>query len=281
MYRNKWCTYFLIMIFLSATYIMAGCGLQEQKKVEENSGAAKTYYVGTRGTFKPYSYVNDKDQLTGFDIEILKEVEKRNKDIRFEFKTMSVSSAFVALEGNQIDIIANQMTHNNERDSKYYYTNEANNYKNNRITVISERNDIKTIEDLRGKKVSVTSTSPGYRILKEYNQTAEPKIEFLVTDKGTAETIYMVVDGKADATLADPITVKEINQSHNLNLKIVGKNITPIPTFFILRKNDENEKFLADKIDATVREMKQDGTLEKLSKEFLGEYILPEQENSK
>jgi L-cystine transport system substrate-binding protein len=280
---KKWILYFLMISILIGMFVVTGCSSQTKDGAKDNNDVSKvkTYYVGTRGTFKPYTYVNDKDQLTGFDIEILKEVEKRNKDIKFEFKTMSVESAFVALEARQIDVIANQMTHNKDRDSKYFYTSEANNYKNNRISVMGDRTDINNVDDLRGKKIALTSTSPGYRILKSYNETADPKIEFLLTDKGTAETLYMVAEGKADATLSDPITLKEINESHNLNLKIVGDNVTPIPTFYMLRKNDEEAKALADKIDATVREMKQDGTLEKLSQEFLGEYILPEQEKSK
>lgn len=280
--KKKWFVYFLTLSTLLLALLATGCGSQTTDSAkEDNASKVKTYYVGTRGTFKPFTYVNDKDQLTGFDIEILKEVEKRNKDIKFEFKPMSVESAFVSLEARQIDVIANQMTHNKDRDIKYLYTSEANNYKNNRISIMGDRTDIKTIDDLRGKNVAVVSTSPGFRILKTYNETANPKIEFSVIDKGTAEALYMVAGGKADATLADPITVKEINQSHNLNLKIVGDNITPIPTFYMLRMNDAESKNLADKIDATLREMKKDGTLEKLSNEFLGEYILPEQEKSK
>ncbi len=92
----------------------AGCGSTGSER-QTAGEQVKTYYVGTRGTFKPFTYMNDKDQLTGYDIEILKEVQKRNKDIRFEFKTMSIESAFVSLSSKQVDVIANQMSRNEER----------------------------------------------------------------------------------------------------------------------------------------------------------------------
>lgn len=277
MYTNnkKWIAYFLMLITLIGLLIVTGCGSQTKDSAKDDAGQVKTYYVGTRGTYKPYTYVNDKDQLTGFDIEILKEVEKRNKDIKFEFKTMSVESAFVALEAKQIDLIANQMVHNKDRDTKYLFTKEANNVKDNQLVVKGKRDDIKTIDNLRGKTVAVVPTSPSYRDLKKYNETAEPKIKFLLTDKGATETLNMVATGRADASIDNKLTMSEANKTLNYGLKAVGENLTPIPTFYILR-NDENSINLADKIDATLREMKKDGTLKNLSEKFLeGDYTIP------
>ena len=52
-------------------------------------------------------------------------------------------------------------------------------------------------------------------------------------------------------------------------MKSVGGVVSSVPTYFILRKDAEAQQ-LADKIDATVKEMKADGTLKKLSEQFLG-----------
>lgn len=275
-WKKKWVAYSGMAVMLISLLVVAGCGAKEQNgQGAKNGNDVKTYYVGTRGTYKPYTYVDDKEQLTGFDIEILKEVEKRNKDIKFEFKTMSIESGFVALEAKQIDLIANQMVHNSDRDTKYLFTKEANNVKDTQLVVKKDRNDIKTIDDLRGKVVAVVPTSPNYRELKKYNETAEPKIKFLLTDKGAAETLNMVASGRADASADNKLTMREVNETLNYGLKAVGENLTPIPTFYILR-NDEDSAQLANKIDATLREMKKDGTLKNLSEKFLeGDYTVP------
>ena len=62
--------------------------------------------------------MDDKNNLTGYDVEILKEVEKRNPGIHFEFKTMAPSAGFVGMESGQVDIVANQITYNEERAAR-------------------------------------------------------------------------------------------------------------------------------------------------------------------
>ncbi|MDF2501172.1 MAG: ABC-type transporter, periplasmic subunit family 3 [Anaerosporomusa subterranea] len=267
MTTKKWLSAVVAISLFTGLALIVGCG--SSNKAAKPEGNAKTYYAATRGTFKPFTYMDDKGQLTGYDIEILKEVQKRNKDIKFEFKTMSIESAFVALTSNQVDIIANQMGRNEERAAKYTFTKEMNNYTVTKITTRGERNDIKTLDDLKGKTMVLTPTSESARVVKKYNETAEPKINLIYTDKGSAETLNLVATGRADASADYEVAVKEAKKTLGLDVKSVGNVISSVPTYFILRKDADGQQ-LADKIDATMKEMKADGTLKKLSEQFLG-----------
>nr|WP_092074451.1 transporter substrate-binding domain-containing protein [Dendrosporobacter quercicolus]NSL49674.1 transporter substrate-binding domain-containing protein [Dendrosporobacter quercicolus DSM 1736]SDM95780.1 L-cystine transport system substrate-binding protein [Dendrosporobacter quercicolus] len=260
--------FFLVLLFTAGLALTAGCSSGSDQQASTGD-QVKTYYVATRGTFKPFTYMDDKDQLTGFDIEILKEVQRRNKDIKFEFKTMSIESAFVSLTSNQVDLIANQMGHNEERAAKYTFTKEVNNYTRTRITVKGDRNDITTLDDLKGKTMVLVPTSESARLIKKFNETAEPKINLIYTDKGSAETLNLIATGRADAGANYEVAVTEAKKTLGLDVKNVGEIISSVPTYFILRKDAESQQ-LADKIDATLKEMKADGTLKKLSEQFLG-----------
>ncbi|MBP2635350.1 MAG: ABC-type transporter, periplasmic subunit family 3, partial [Firmicutes bacterium] len=230
----------------------------------------------TRGTFKPFTYMDDKDHLTGYDIEILREIEKRNPSIKFEFKTMSVDAGFLAMESGQIDLIANQIVSNPQRADKSIFTKEVNNYTSRKLAVKGDRNDIQGIDDLRGKKVAVTSSSEVTRQLQKYNETAEPKIDLVYTDKGTAETFNLVATGRVDATPAYDVAIEEAKKTLGINIKAVGPTIASDATSYALRK-DEKSQQLADLIDATIKEMRADGTLKKLSEQFLGkDYTIPQ-----
>lgn len=263
-------TIFSVVLLITGLVITAGCGsTSKDTQAAKSDDKAKTYYVATRGTFKPFTYMDDKDQLTGYDIEILKEVQKRNKDIKFEFKTMSIESAFVSLTSNQVDMIANQMSRNDDRVAKYTFTNEANNYTSTKITVKGDRNDINTLDDLKGKTVILTPTSEVARLVKKFNETAEPKINLIYTDKGSAESFNLVATGRADASADYEVAVREGKKTLGLDIKSVGTVISSVPTYFILRKDGESQN-LANKVDATIKEMKADGTLKKLSEQFLG-----------
>lgn len=261
----------IIGILILGLGLIAGCGIDGSASDAKTKaeGQVKTYYVATRGTFKPFTYMDDKEQLTGYDIEILKEIEKRNKGIKFEFKTMSIESAFVALESKQIDLIANQMSRNPDREKKYGFTNEVNNYTSTKITVKGDRNDIQTIDDLKGKTVITTPTSEMARLLKKYNETAEPKINLTYTDKGSAESFNILATGRADAGIDYEVAVREAKATLGLDLKSVGKVVLSVPTYYIARK-DEEARQLTDLIDKTIKEMRADGTLKKLSEQYLG-----------
>lgn len=275
---KKYRSLLLSVLLIMGLAISAGCGLSESttKDVKQGAKDSKVYQVATRGTFKPFTYMDEKDHLTGYDIEILREIEKRNPAIKFEFKTMSVDAGFLALESGQIDLIANQIVKNPQREDKSIFTKEVNNYTSRKLAVKGDREDIHGIDDLRGKKVAVTSSSEVTRQLQKYNETAEPKIELVYTDKGTTETLNLVATGRVDATPVYDVAIAEAKKTLGINVKAVGPTIASDATCYALRK-DEKSQQLADLIDATIKEMRADGTLKKLSEQFLGkDYTVPQ-----
>ena len=178
--------------------VVAGCGDDTSKETKVNPDA-KVINVATRGTVRPYSYTDDNGNLTGFDVELLKEIERRNPDLHFNFKPMAVDAAFVAMDAGQVDMIANQMRRNPTREAKYYYTNEVNNYSTRKLVVKNDRNDISKLDDLKGKKIAVTTSSEFNELVKQFNETANPQIEVIYTDKAGAETVdadFTEVDNK-------------------------------------------------------------------------------------
>ena len=221
--------------------------------------------------------MNEKGNLTGYDVEILKEVEKRNPGIHFEYKMMPTSAAFVAIESGQADIVANQVGYTDERAAKTIYTKEVNNYTARKIAVRNDRNDINSLEDLKGKKVAVTTNSEAVRQLQDLNKTYNPPIELIYTDKGFTEGANLVVTGRADATPQYEVSITDAVKTLGLPIKAVGPVISSVPTYFALKKDDDHQK-LADTIDKTLKDMKADGTLKKLSEQFLGkDYTVPQQ----
>ncbi len=266
----------LAATIISAVVLMAGCGGNNKTADKSTKIKKTTYIVATRGTFRPFTYVDDKGKLTGYDIELLREIEKRNPDLEFKFKTMSVSAGFLGLESDQVDLIANQITFNKKRAEKSIWTKEINYYTNRRLAVRSDEKNIKSIDDLRGKKVAVTASSEVTCQLQKYNETANPKIEFVFTDKGFTECVNLVITGRADATPAYEVSINDEKKVLGVDIKAVGPVIASDPTFFALKKNSKGQA-LADKIDATMKKMRADGTIKKLSIELLGkDYSIPQ-----
>lgn len=266
---KNWMKGLAIGAALVSAAVLAGCGSDEGSANKSAAANAKTYVVATRGTFKPVTYTDDNGNLTGFDVEVLKEVEKRDPSIHFEFKAMAVDAAFVAMDAGQVDLIANQMRHTPARDQKYLYTKEVNNYTVRKLVVKNDRNDINSLEDLAGKKVMVVTNGDMKTIMEDFNKTHNPPAEIIYSDKGSVVNYNMVATGRADATGEYVYATESAIKDQGLPLKIVGPVLRVFPTHYILRK-DEGHQQLADKIDAAIKSMREDGTLKKLSEQYFG-----------
>ena len=261
------------LLALSAALSLAGCGsttASDNGTSANDSQQVRTVRVGTRGTLYPYTYLDENNQLTGYDIEILKLVDERLPDVQFDFQTMDLSACFVALDGGQLDMIANQLVHNDERDQKYDFSTVPYCYAYHRLVVRGDENSIESLDDLKGKTLALVPTSEAATQVKKFNETADPQINITYFDSGSAEILNQVATGQADAGAAYKATVEQAIKEQGYDLKIVGEPINATPTYFIFRKSDENQKLIQE-IDEVVQELKDDGTLSKLSVQFLGE----------
>ncbi|WP_295239285.1 transporter substrate-binding domain-containing protein [Veillonella sp.] len=269
-FKKYWKRAALLGTLVLALGVVAGCGGDDSAdKATASNPDAKVVNVATRGTSKPFSYTNDDGTLTGYDVEILKEVERRDPSLKFNFKPMSVDAAFVAMDAGQVDMIANQMRNNPQRAAKYIITKEINNYTDRRLVVKKGRTDIHSLKDLEGKNVVATTNSEFADLLKQYNETAATPINIIYTDKASVETLNLVATGRADAAGEYDYIITTAQKERNLPVEAVGDTLTSVPTYFVVRKDPEMQK-VADKIDAQVKAMREDGTLKKLSEQYLG-----------
>lgn len=261
----------LIALLIGTSAIFAGCGGDSAKSTAaaSSSSGAKTYVVATRGTGKPLSYMDDKGVLTGFEPELLREIEKRDPSLHFEFKAMAIDAAFVAMDGNQVDLIANQMRRSPAREEKYLITNVPNNYSVRKLVVKDNRNDIRSLDDLGGKKVAVTTNSEFKQMVEKWNAAHDNKIEPIFTDKGPAETINLVATGRADAAGEYEYTANLARTDRKLPIKVVGDVLAVVPTYYIIKKDDAHKE-LVEKLDKALKSMQADGTLKKINEKWLG-----------
>ncbi len=248
--------------------VLSGCG-DDQSASSQAAAGAKTYVVATRGTSRPFSYADDEGHLTGFEPELLRAIEKKDPSLHFEFKAMSVDAAFVAMDANQVDLIANQMRRSPAREEKYLITTEPNNYSVRKLVVKKDRDDIHNLSDLAGKKVAVTTNSEFKDMIDEFNAKSDNKIEEIFSDKGSAETLNLVATGRADAAGEYAYIAESAVKDRNLPIKVVGDALAVVPTYYIIKK-DDSHKELAEKLDNALKALRADGTLKAISEKYLG-----------
>ncbi|SEG69069.1 transporter substrate-binding domain-containing protein [Paenibacillus sp. UNC499MF] len=274
---NKWLAGAGILVLAA---VSAGCGkavetgggatpAAAEKPGESPAGQAKKVIVGTGTKFPQVCFIDQNGKLTGFDVELIKELDKRIPEYEFEFKTMEFQSLLLSLETNKIDLIAHQMEKNPEREQKYLFNKEPYSIFLNKVAVEINNDTIKTIDDLKGKKVRTGATSNEAYILQEYNKKNNNAIE-IVYDNATAnDLVDKIRKGRIDATVTSDFALRNYtDKDGKVALKTVGEPLTESDVLYVFRKTDGK---LADRIDQAIKEVKADGTLSKLSVQWLGQ----------
>lgn len=258
----------IVGILLSTT-VLVGCGGNaSEKEADKAGGEPKTIVIGTGNAFKPYCYLDDSGNLSGYEIEVLKEINKKLPQYKFEFNQLEFKNILLSLESNKVDVGAHQFEKNPERESKYLFGTES--YTNFilRITVGKDRTDIKSIKDLEGKKVQTSAGSNDAYMLEQYNKEHNNAINLVYTSGlDAATTIKNIEDGRIDAFVSIKRIVDSYNQTYGEKLKTVGDPIATSNTYYVFRKEDTK---LQGEFDKALKELKADGTLAKISIKILG-----------
>lgn len=109
--------------------------------------------MGTEGTYPPFEYYDQNNQLTGYDIEIARAICKRmGKELKIV--DMAFDGLIPALLTGKIDMIAAGIANTQERKKKVDFS-DIYNVSYTSFIVKHDNNDIKGLGDLKGKKVGV------------------------------------------------------------------------------------------------------------------------------
>ncbi|MCO7126532.1 transporter substrate-binding domain-containing protein [Sporolactobacillus shoreicorticis] len=261
----------LIALLLISVLILAltGCSGKSSGSGKRN---VKTVQIAVPTAEKPLSYTDENGKLTGYEVEILKAVDKKIKGYTFNIQSVSSNAQQVGLDTGKYDLIAEGFFKNPVREKKYLIPDENDGASLIRIYSNKKNKNLNSVEDLRGLNLVPTDANGGmYYILTLFNKSyPENKLKIKTTDSGlsTADKLKSVDSGKYDALiLPSNLGQADVIKKEKLNIT-TSEPVLVIPTYFLLSK--KNTK-LKKEIDNALKELKEDGTLSKLSVKYYGE----------
>ena len=214
----------------------------------------------TEGTWSPWTFHNEADELTGYDIEVARAIAGE-LGVEATFAEGRWDSLLAGLDAERFDTMANGVSVTPEREEQYDFTEP---YAYNRIVVItSEDSDIARMEDLEGKRTANTLGSSYATLAESLGATNTGVDDF-------NQTIELLQQGRIDATLNDEVVFYDYMDAHpDAPLKIAAENSETTPVAFPLRKGAETASLRAAMNEA-IDALRADGTLSALSNEFFG-----------
>ncbi|GAA0590837.1 cystine ABC transporter substrate-binding lipoprotein TcyA [Virgibacillus siamensis] len=259
----------VLMLILTACGGESNEGSKQSDSAQDSSGNLYDHVmetgvltVGTEGTYAPFTFHNSQDKLTGYDVEVIREVAER-MGFEVEFMETKWDAMFAGLNSERFDVIANQVGINKERKANYDFSIPYT-YTSAVVVTPKDNNSVDSFDDIKGKKSAQSLTSNFEKIAEEHG--AE-----IVNVKGLAQSIELIKQGRVDLTVNDRLAVLDyIQKQGGEQIKIAAKQDDATKTAFTFNKGNEK---LVNAVNKQLKAMKEDGTLKKIGKEWFGEDV--------
>ena len=222
-----------------------------------------TFIVGFDAEFPPYGYKDDSGNYVGFDLDLAKEVCKRN-NWTFKAQPIDWDAKDAEIDSGSIDCIWNGFTING-RENDYTWSEPY--IDNKQVVVVKSDANIKSLADLKDKIVETQKDSSALAALQGDNKTLADTFKELkeVADYNTA---FMDLEsGACDAVAIDiGVAQHQVSSKDNSDdFSILNDTISSEQYGVGFKKGNTD---LKDQVQKTLDEMFKDGTVQKIAKNY-------------
>ena len=222
----------------------------------------KPLVIGVDGTFAPHAMPKMGGGVEGFNVDLAMEIGRR-MGRKVDIVAQEFSGLIPGMNAGKFDFLAAPTTVLPDRAKNLLFT-EGYLETDYQFVIPINKPDIKVLEDLKGKVVTVNKGS-NYEMWCREN---EAKYGFKTESYGTnTDAVQAVLSGRADANLAghtvSAYAVKRNQQQLKLSYKIKSGTVWSIP----FRKDDVKNRNI---VEEAIECMKLDGTLARMAEKWFG-----------
>jgi len=211
------------------------------------------------GQYPPFNFVDANNDVTGFDVDMGKEIAKR-----IGVKGVAVTTAWdgiiAGLLANKYELICGSMAITEQRLKSIAFSDPY--YRSGAQIFVKKGSKVMSVADLAGKKVGVTLGTT-------YEEWVRKNIKDvnIRTYKGVPDMILETANGRIDAFVTDKIVGALAIKKQNAPLTLVGDLLYEEHMGIALRQGNPE---LKKAIDGALATMKADGTYHAISMKWLG-----------
>ena len=252
----------LAALALSAAALLAACGKKDaaadRLEAIKNKGEM---VIALEGNWAPWSFHDDAGALVGYDVEVGKAIAEE-LGVKATFIEGEWDGLLAGVEAGRYDMVINGVDITDSRKQSYDFSTP---YAYIRTALVTRKDNdtIHSFEDLKGKTTANSIGSTYMELAEQYGATCSG-VDTL------DETIQMVLQGRADATLnADVSFYDYLSQHPDADIQIVAfapdANEIAIP----MQKSD-SAAALREAVNKAIEDLRNDGTLTELSNKYFG-----------
>lgn len=237
---------------------LTACGKKEGGELLSRIQDRGELIVAMEGTWAPWTYHNEDDELVGYDVEVAQAIAGK-LGVNVTFVEGEFDGLLAGVDAGRYDMVVNGVTVDEDRAEKYDFSQP---YAYNRTAVIvAGDSPIQKMEDLDGKQTANTITSVYAKVAEKYGATVTP-----VDDLN--QTFELLLNGRIDATLNDEVAYYDYMKQHpeaDLHIACLDEEMTqaaiPMP---------KGETALVEAVNKALSELAEEGKLTELSLKYFG-----------
>lgn len=241
--------------------LCAACMLTASLSACSNDSDSMTVEEGkllmaTNATFPPYEYYDGND-IVGIDAEIAAKIAEK-LGLELEIQDMEFNSIITSVNQGKADMGMAGMTVSEDRLKNVDFSDSY--AKGVQVVIVKEDSDIKTIDDLEGKKIGVQLNTTG----DIYATEDFGKDNVQQFNKAT-DTVLALTQGKVDAVIIDKAPA-EVFVQQNEGLTLLSSSYADEDYAICFKKgNTELQKAVNDALN----ELIEDGTVQAIIDKYI------------
>jgi polar amino acid transport system substrate-binding protein len=245
---------------------LAACGKQEGTSpaaAGASAGATRVYSVGTDAAYAPFESQNEKGEIVGFDIDVVKAVAQK-AGLEVKFVNTPWEGIFNALKQGDRDLLVSSITITDERKQTMDFT--APYFDAHQLIAVRTDSKVARFDDLKTLKVGVQTGTTGDEAISKLQGKTSPNIKRF---EGTPLALSELETGGIDAVVADNGVVVNYVKNNGGNKFRTVNDAAFTPEQYGIAVKKGNAELLA-KLNQGLTAIRADGSYDRIYAQYLG-----------
>lgn len=222
--------------------------------------------VGSDTTYPPFEFVDKTNAIIGYDVDMVNAICGL-VNCKTTFVTTGFDTIFVALSQKQFDLVASGVTITDERKKNVDFSDPYMHYDEILLvradeTRISGADDLKTGKYIVGVQTGTSNEETAKTLVPDEKKQLKRFDDF-------SQAVAALIGKDVDVVEIDKPAADGFMAQNAGKLKVTGKGLVSSDLGFAFQKGD---KATQDAFNAALKQLKSDGTADKIYKKWFVDY---------
>ena len=266
-------------ISFTAVALLSACGNNPDSSsasAGETKDGVTIVKVAYDQASKPMSYIDEKGNATGYDVEVMKLVDEALEDYEFQYVGTTSDDLLIGVEQGKYDVGVKNAFWTEERTQKYIFPQQFLGLSSAGLVLKKEDAQIKNLSDFASagfELAPIAANNAQYTVIAEYNEeNPDNPVNLKAGEEFSVDVVQWVNEGRVDGGVIiegafNGQVLTEGGPYYNLKDDVVYNQFAVIKTWPLFNKKQQQ---FADAYDQAITELKETDALRELTVEFYG-----------